>query len=1642
MQIKLKNRIIALLPFLFVLNNIFSQTLPSTSVQVSGSTSSNTFNTLNNGTVTLNVTGVNKVFVIANFSSRTNSGTAKASYRIADEADPTSFKSNEIDISHNATFQSGSVIHIFDVSSLSGNRTYAFQQSTDAGTVTTHVTLTAIALYDGNNQLEADMAHQAGQAVSGSVFSSVLTSQPVNSTAGFFVTAVLNGLKLTGIENTTNEWKIQYKSSASSTWLDLNLTIPASITGTGSRAVSLTGFLPETFSGNYQFRVVHRKLIGSDTYLTEKTQLAVIALGTSGGYFPGFKTTNATASTTSTTLTSYLETSFTPSADTDLFVQSQSSCNSNISSNAPTFDIYLNKRSVNIFKSQDMFKAISGSTEFGGTVSTGKITNLQKDSTYNIGLRHAATSGSTLTTNNSVLCGFALTRINQPIIAPVVVSSSLGVPRGIFQNLKTAFDEINAGVYRGDITIQIQKSLTETASCVLNASGTGSANYSSVTIYPTTSGVKISGNIATQLIDLNGADNITIDGRVNMAGSADLILENTNTSGSVVRFINDASGNTLRYLNIQGVNNVATSGLIMIGTGIISGNDNNTFEYCNIGDGASTPTNAVYSAGSSVAADNSSITINHCNIFNFFNPTTAATGILVASNSSAWTITNNRFYQTVTRLVTTASTHRAISIVTASGINYNISNNIIGFANANGTGTTAYESSAAFLYRGIEMTVNTTGTSSVQGNRIAGISMTTSSGSTTLPGIFGGISILGGTVNVGNTSGNTIASSSMSNSIVVSSTTSLGVICGIHFSSIGTGNISKNSIGGFATGGTATMGYTFNGIATAGTGGNFNITENIIGSITTSNSISIGTEGITTTPVCTFNGINNAATGSITINNNTIQNCAVHGTGASVFNGILSTNGSGIQNINHNSIIAGRHTALGTFLGISTTSAVIVSELNINHNTIKSNVRTNTSGTFTAISNAGPVLSKININNNKLGENTDPLITYNNTNSGALTGISNTGGAASCELSIQNNNIRGIVYATSTGTNAHTYITNTAATVIQSISNNTFTNLNVRTNGAITFISNSVALPTNGIQTVSNNQIVGSFVRADVTTGALTIFSSTAATTNSGAVVNHTDNNFSNITVSGAATITGWVNTDLGTGEPNKTISGNRFENWTGGAGAITVLTAGISSLNSRFSNNVINNISSSGTITGITAGAGNDSIYLNEISNIVSTGGVAATIVSGITNTAANKRIIERNTITTLTGNTLTTGSVRGILISGGTEISVNKNVISQLSANANTTGTLSGIWVTAGTLVNIEKNKIFNLSSSSTVMSGAGCVYGIQVSGTTANITVNIANNLLFDLRTPQANSSTTLRGIGIINTGTSNVNIFYNTIYINATSSGANFGTSGIFHTTSSTSTVARLSLRNNIIVNLSTPVGTGLTVAFRRSSGTANQLNNYASTSNNNLFYAGTPGATRLIYHDGSTGTQTIASYKSFSNTSGTIAPRDQSSVSENPDFLSLLPANSNFLQINPATPTQIESGAANIASFNTDYNNKIRQGNPGYAGTSTSAPDIGAFEGDYVAIDAVAPSITFTPLTDNSCNNIKTIIATITDGTGVNTTTFTPRIYYKKSTNLNALPATNDNTTNGWKFTETTSTTSPLPLPSIIVKFLGDLIREM
>ncbi len=235
-----------------------------------------------------------------------------------------------------------------------------------------------------------------------------------------------------------------------------------------------------------------------------------------------------------------------------------------------------------------------------------------------------------------------------------------------YPTLKAAFDAINFGTHQGNITVKINTSITETASAVLNASGSGTtpniSSYTSINMYPTVTGLTIGGNLATApLINLNGADNVTIDGRVNQTGLKDLTITNTSTSAvtatSTIRFIGGATNNTITNCNVKGSATMAVTtegATILFSTDALTadGNDNNTISNCDIGPaGANLPTKAILGNGSTTttAIGNSGIIITNNDIHDYFGAAVTSSGIATTTGCNTWSITNNRFYQTASR---------------------------------------------------------------------------------------------------------------------------------------------------------------------------------------------------------------------------------------------------------------------------------------------------------------------------------------------------------------------------------------------------------------------------------------------------------------------------------------------------------------------------------------------------------------------------------------------------------------------------------------------------------------------------------------------------------------------------------------------------------------------------------------------------------------------------------------------------------------------------------------------------------------------------------------------------------------------------------------------------------------------------------
>jgi trimeric autotransporter adhesin len=158
----------------------------------------------------------------------------------------------------------------------------------------------------------------------------------------------------------------------------------------------------------------------------------------------------------------------------------------------------------------------------------------------------------------TVLCLFWSTA---SLFSQVQVVSSAGTTAATnYTTLSGAFAAVNNGTHQGVITISISSNITETTTAILNASS-GSASYSSVSIMPS-GGAQylITGNLPV-LIDLNGADNVTING-LNTGGNG-LIFENTNTASisiATIRFRSDATLNTMQNCTFLGASTAASYG--------------------------------------------------------------------------------------------------------------------------------------------------------------------------------------------------------------------------------------------------------------------------------------------------------------------------------------------------------------------------------------------------------------------------------------------------------------------------------------------------------------------------------------------------------------------------------------------------------------------------------------------------------------------------------------------------------------------------------------------------------------------------------------------------------------------------------------------------------------------------------------------------------------------------------------------------------------------------------------------------------------------------------------------------------------------------------------------------------------------------
>ncbi|MEI8048228.1 MAG: LamG-like jellyroll fold domain-containing protein [Bacteroidota bacterium] len=291
----------------------------------------------------------------------------------------------------------------------------------------------------------------------------------------------------------------------------------------------------------------------------------------------------------------------------------------------------------------------------------------------------------------------------------------------------------------------------------------------------------------------------------------------------------------------------------------------------------------------------------------------------------------------------------------------------------------------------------------------------------------------------------------------------------------------------------------------------------------------------------------------------------------------------------------------------------------------------------------------------------------------------------------------------------------------------------------------------------------------------------------------------------------------------------------------------------------------------------------------------------------------------------TAATSYIAGIHSTGGTTVNtgmIYNNTISGLTANDNVP--VSGICLEANSDCSIFNNTIQGIVNQTT---GSNLVCGIKVNYGSCKI----YNNMISQLTAP-AIPARAVSGIEL-SSGTSNPMVYFNTVYLDYASTNASNQSAALY-----TAHTGSLDLRNNIFINKSVMTTGTRAVAFYASAAGAPGL---TTASNNNLYYAGTPGTKNLIFYNG-TAYQTLTDYQALWPSS---PKREQLSVTENNTPFTSTSGTYN-LHIPNGSSTLASAGGGVIIGYTTDIDGATR---------NATNPDIGADE-------FLTPQITVSPAT--------------------------------------------------------------------------------
>ncbi|MES2388805.1 MAG: choice-of-anchor Q domain-containing protein [Bacteroidota bacterium] len=438
----------------------------------------------------------------------------------------------------------------------------------------------------------------------------------------------------------------------------------------------------------------------------------------------------------------------------------------------------------------------------------------------------------------------------------------------------------------------------------------------------------------------------------------------------------------------------------------------------------------------------------------------------------------------------------------------------------------------------------------------------------------------------------------------------------------------------------------------------------------------------------------------------------------------------------------------------------------------------------------------------------------------------------------------------------------------------------------------------------------------------------------------------------------------------------------------VNTATGPVSATNNTVKNCIVTGSGTTRTLYGI--GFGGTSISLDR------TGAAAAgngnnnnTVQNNLVSAAqvgiysAGNSTAAKNSGNTITGNTVTSAGYAGIYAYWESGLTVSNNNISGVTVAADAAGiALGSVALTTATVSATNGGDVINSTISgnrigSVVGTGTLSSVGIYISYT-ATGTNNVVNNSVYGVgatgTSPDFSAGIFISG----SAGTSNV--YYNSVYMSGTATGS----MPTFAFAVGASNAQTLNLKDNVFQNALTG---GTSTPYAIGAGMSSFTGYTADY--NDFFSAGNTGMTGGL----ASGTNKAA----ISNWRTTTAEGSHS-ISVDPVFNTT--ANLVLSIGSPAYQT-----GNPVAGITTDILSVTR---------NASTPSMGAFE---VAADAIPPVVSATAIANTAITGTATYTVTgitMSDVSGINTSTFVPQLYFKKSTDSPTVFSPNSSSGTGWK----------------------------